>query len=201
MAKVENIWGNAIVGHGEVNPESLLANERNWRTHPGFQREVVEEALERIGWIQTVVVNRRSGEEWGRDRGVETMVDGHLRVELALARGVGMIPVTYVDLSPDEEELALLLLDPTAGLAGADEEILRELLDEAGDLENSPVLDTMFELMASEWGVSDEPVSEEVDQTLDDNWQILIDCKDEYEQAELLERLLSEGVEAHALIG
>lgn len=38
--KVER-WQNRIVGYGEADPESLLANEYNFRIHPKFQRWVI----------------------------------------------------------------------------------------------------------------------------------------------------------------
>lgn len=31
-------WENRIVGSGEEDPQTLIANERNWRTHPPDQR-------------------------------------------------------------------------------------------------------------------------------------------------------------------
>ena len=34
-------WKNRIVGHGEESPEQLLANPKNWRTHPKEQREAL----------------------------------------------------------------------------------------------------------------------------------------------------------------
>ena len=32
------IWLNRIVRYGAVPPDQLLANEKNWRTHPPAQR-------------------------------------------------------------------------------------------------------------------------------------------------------------------
>lgn len=28
-------WSNRIIGHGEAEPDRLLANPANWRVHPG----------------------------------------------------------------------------------------------------------------------------------------------------------------------
>jgi DNA modification methylase len=111
-------WRSRIVGAGEEAPEALIANERNWRTHPKAQREALAGVLDEVGYVATVLVNRRTGR----------LVDGHLRVELARARGEPTIPVTYVDLSADEEALVLASLDPLAAMAKTDEAKLRELL-------------------------------------------------------------------------
>ena len=115
-------WRNRIVGHGEMSPDEMLANPRNFRIHPGFQQDALQEALDKIGWVQNVIVNKTTGH----------VVDGHLRVSVALSRGEESLPVTFVELSEDEEALALATLDPIAGLAATDQGALKGLL---GDLE------------------------------------------------------------------
>lgn len=111
-------WANRIVGSGEEDPEQLLANPFNFRLHPKFQQETLEGVLDEIGFIQNVIVNRRTGH----------LIDGHLRVTLALRREQPTIPVVYVDLSEDEEKLALATLDPLSSFATADADKLEELL-------------------------------------------------------------------------
>jgi hypothetical protein len=56
------------------------------------------------------------------------IVDGHLRVELALARHEATVPVTYVELSEQEERLVLASFDPLAAVAGAEKDALAALL-------------------------------------------------------------------------
>lgn len=72
-----------------------------------------------MGWVQQVMVNRRTG----------NLVDGHARVEEALSQGEATVPVLYVDLSPEEEALVLATLDPIAAMADADGARLAELLE------------------------------------------------------------------------
>ena len=113
-------WQNRIVGHGEEAPDQLLANPSNWRVHPKAQRDALAGALDQVGWVQHVLVNRRSG----------FVVDGHARVALALSRREATVPVLYVDLEPEEEALVLATLDPISAMAGRDDEKLRALLAE-----------------------------------------------------------------------
>ncbi len=118
---------NRIVGTGEAAPDQLVANPANWRTHPGPQRAALRGSLEHVGWVAQVMVNRRTG----------FVVDGHARIEEALARGEATIPVVYVDLEPEEEALILATLDPIGAMATRDDARLQELLsgiaiDEAG---------------------------------------------------------------------
>jgi uncharacterized protein with ACT and thioredoxin-like domain len=112
-------WESRIIGHGEMDPHELIPNPKNWRTHPKLQEKALEGALEDIGWIQDVIVNERTGK----------LLDGHLRVELAKKRGEHKIPVVMVDLSEEEEELALITLDPITAMAEADKDMLNDLIE------------------------------------------------------------------------
>ena len=111
---------NRIVGAGLEAPDQLLSNPRNWRLHPKEQQDALEGVLETVGWTQQVVVNRTTG----------FMVDGHLRVALALRRGESEIPVSYVELSEAEEALILATFDPIGAMAVTDEKLLDELVAE-----------------------------------------------------------------------
>lgn len=135
-------WVNRIVGHAEVDPTTLTVNPANWRTHPPAQARALEGALGEVGWVAGVIVNRRTGR----------IVDGHLRVERAIARGEPTIPVAYVDLSPDEERLVLATLDPLASLAGADTAVLAELL--AGLAPGNAALDRMLADLADRYRIA-----------------------------------------------
>ena len=118
-AKVaEGAWRNRIVGHGEEPPAQLLANPANWRLHPKEQQAALAGALAQVGWVAQVLVNRTTGH----------VVDGHLRVELAISRGEPTVPVAYVELSAEEERLVLATLDPLAAMAAAEKDALTALL-------------------------------------------------------------------------
>lgn len=113
-------WQNRIVGTGEEDPTQLLANPRNWRTHPEPQRAALRGSLDTVGWVQQVMVNRTTGH----------VVDGHARVEEALRRNEPSVPVLYVELTEDEEAIILATLDPISAMAGRDHGILADLLAE-----------------------------------------------------------------------
>lgn len=113
-------WRNRIVGHGEEAPDQLLANPRNWRIHPKAQQEALAGMLGQVGWVQDVIVNRRTGH----------VVDGHLRVALAISRGEPAVPVVYVDLEEEEERLVLAALDPLAAMAATDKDQIAALVGE-----------------------------------------------------------------------
>jgi DNA modification methylase len=111
-------WRNRIVGSGEEPPDQLLANPANWRIHPGSQQKALAGSLDVVGWVQQVLVNRRTNH----------VVDGHARVALAISRNESTVPVLYVDLEPDEEALVLASLDPISAMAATDDAQLQALL-------------------------------------------------------------------------
>jgi DNA modification methylase len=131
-------WHNRITGVGEEPADQLLANPRNFRIHSMFQQDVVKGSLDELGWIKRVTVNQRTG----------FVVDGHLRVKLA-ARYGQIVPVEYVDLSDEEEALALAVIDPTAALAGQDDGLLRDLMDEV-QTDNEHILAMLAQMLGDE---------------------------------------------------
>jgi DNA modification methylase len=119
MADSDNpvAWQNRIVGHAVVAAKDLLANPANWRLHPTEQQEALAKVLGKVGWVQDVVVNQTSG----------FIVDGHLRAVLAAEDGQ-QVPVTYIDITAEEERLILATFDQITGMAVPDAEKLAALM-------------------------------------------------------------------------
>lgn len=113
-------WTNRIVGHADVPPDQLLGNPRNYRRHPKPQQDALSGTIGQIGFLDPVIVQA----------GSDTVIDGHLRVELALRSNQPTIPVTYVDLTDEEAALALATIDPLSAMAYHDTEQLDALLAE-----------------------------------------------------------------------
>ncbi len=105
--------------------------------HPKYQQDALAGALEEIGWLQTVIVNVTTGH----------MIDGHLRVQLAMRNDEESVPVTLVELTEEEERLALATFDPITALAGHDAEILDGLLRDVqtGDADLQALLSEIAE--------------------------------------------------------
>lgn len=118
MTTERTAWRSRIIGHGEEPPDQLLANPKNWRIHPKEQERALGSVLDAVGWVQDVIVNRRTGH----------LIDGHLRVSAAISRSEPTVPVVYVDLDEDEEALILATLDPLGAMATTDREQLADLM-------------------------------------------------------------------------
>ena len=128
-----------ITGHGDESPDALLANPFNFRRHPREQRDALLAQLREIGWVQRVIVNTRTGH----------LIDGHLRAEIALEQNLPSVPVIYVDLSDDEERIALATLDPLSALANEDQAALDALIGGIGPLDN-PELEAFLDSLTSD---------------------------------------------------
>lgn len=113
-------WTNSIVRYAEVPPADLIANPANWRMHPQRQRDVLDASLATLGWIVPVIVNTETGH----------LIDGHARVEQALAHGAVQVPVVYVRLTIEQERLALATFDPITSMAGISGEQFEQLMQE-----------------------------------------------------------------------
>lgn len=120
MGRGGSPWQNRIVGEGVKPASQFMANEKNWRVHPQAQRDALHGALNEVGWVAPVIENVRTG----------CLVDGHERVWQALQNDDAEVPYVQVDLSPEEEAYVLATLDPIGAMAQADQERLRELLQE-----------------------------------------------------------------------
>lgn len=68
--------------------------------------------------MQSVILNQRTGR----------LIDGHLRVELAIKGGEREVPVVVVDLSEEEENQILATFDPISAMAKVNHEGLAKLI-------------------------------------------------------------------------
>lgn len=122
------LFQNRIVKFTEEALDSLMFHPDNWRIHPARQQAATKAALEQVGWVDAVLVNLRTGEEWPEgERNVTTLIDGHMRVLLASRNHETTVPVKYVDLTPEEEAFVLATYDPLGQLAVTDGQKLMEL--------------------------------------------------------------------------
>lgn len=176
-----------IVGSGVKKASDFLANPHNWRVHPKQQREVLSGVLREVGWVQQVIENVTTGH----------LVDGHERVWQAMNAGDVEVPYLQVSLTEDEEKLILTVLDPIASLAATDAAKLNELLQdiETGD----PAVSQLLDDLAKAAGLVPPDQHGQTPPT-DLEYRIIVECKSEREQTELLERFKHEGLKCQPLI-
>jgi hypothetical protein len=148
VSQVKNPFVNRIIGYGTKPADQFLPNELNYRTHPQRQRDAVQASLRELGWIGVAVENRTTGR----------LIDGHERVWQALANNED-VPFIEVELTEEEERLALAIYDPITQMAKTDTVILDALLDEVST--DEPALQDLLSQLAGNAGIgpSDDPAA------------------------------------------
>ena len=119
-------WQSRIVGEGTESPDSILANPMNYRNHPKAQKDALRGVLNTVGWVQRIIVNTTT----------RNLIDGHLRVELAMDDGEPELPVIYIEVTEQEEKIILASIDPISAMAEQDQDALDNLLDHILDVED-----------------------------------------------------------------
>ncbi len=170
-----------IVELRRVPAHLLRPHPRNWRSHPESQRNILRGLLAEVGYADALIARSLPD-------GTLQLLDGHLRAELTPNCHV---PVLVVDLDDKEADKLLALLDPLAGLAEANHHTLAELASSV-ETQNEAVRDFLQSLAApaGEESPEEKPPSEI---PLPELYQVVVDCRDEAEQATLYERLTAEG--------
>ena len=173
-------WRSRIVGRGVMPAAQLLANPDNWRIHTFEQEDALVGVLDRVGWVRGVLVNRRTGH----------VVDGHLRVKAALAKG-DKTPVPYEEIDVTEHEEALLLasLDPLSAMAGTDKAKRDELLG---------LLPEDFAELARALHADGQATRQVTFEAAAHHHRVIVECGDVGSQDALLRRLREEGYTCRA---
>ncbi len=167
-------WYNRIVDGGVMAANQFTANPDNWRKHPEAQEQALVAILDRVGWVQNVLVSKRSG----------YVIDGHLRVLAALRKGEDTpVPYTVVDVDEHEEALLLSSLDPLSALATTDQVKYAELVN--------LLPDELRTLADMSWGERAKPTT--VQFTTQPHHRVIVECADEHTATNLQARLTAEG--------
>lgn len=183
-------WQNRIVEYTEEAPDQLLANPKNWRTHLGTQADALRGVMREVGIVQNVIANKRSG----------FLIDGHLRVMEALKAGQPSIPVTWVDLSDEEESLILLTLDPLGAMAGTDAAKVDELLREVSTGEAA--VQALLDGLAVDMGIipADAPNLDPGEGRYQEQYGVIVICQSESDQEEAYNTLKGQGYNCRVVV-
>lgn len=181
-----------------VDADLIEDHPRNWRTHDEAQLEALRGEMEGVGNVSVLLVVPHPEKP-----GMYRAVDGHARKKLQAGRRVR---VAVLDLDEAEQERVILGYDALGRMAGADQDLLQELLgsSELASSALTSVLEGLAGLVFEDGegegtsggaGGASRGVEEEI---IAEKWAVLVDCDDEAQQAEVLSRLRGEGYVCHA---
>jgi DNA modification methylase len=119
-----------------LDPSTLSPHDLNFRRHPSPQRTALSSSLSEHGWLSAPIVNKRTGMR---------IIDGHARVELALAEGQATVPCRVIDVPEEQERRILRAFDQIGVMAEVDNEALDRLIAEINDADLERLLGDLEE--------------------------------------------------------
>ena len=137
-------------------------------------------SIKEFGWQQPIVVDKDN-----------VIIVGHTRLKAAKKLGLKQVPIVVAENLTDEQANAYRLADNKTGeLADWDFDLLD---DELADINNIDMTQFGF----SEDKDDEEPV--DLSDSLDEKYQVVINCKDENELQNTFEKLQKEGYDCNIL--
>ncbi|MBA4019545.1 MAG: hypothetical protein C0483_20470 [Pirellula sp.] len=175
-----------VVDLRRVRADQLRPHPLNWRKHPTAQRTALTAVLNEIGYAGALLAREC-------DDGTLELIDGHLRAETTPEAEV---PVLVVDLSAEEAALLLSVHDPLAAMAETDASLLEALISgmQQRDAAIAGLLADTIAQSKSPPSTTATRIKPTPSLSWRDQFQIVVDCRDEAEQRRLFERFTAEGL-------
>jgi hypothetical protein len=177
---------NRIKTHRQVRARDLVPHEHNWRRHPAEQRHALEAILDEVGFARSLLA-------YELPDGRLKLIDGHLRADLDPD---ALVTVEVLDVNDEEARKLLLTIDPLAALAQADQDALAALRQVTET--DQATLDALWQSLSESARQTEEKLAAEPPPP--PQFLVLIECADEAQQTELLERFHDEGLKCRALV-
>lgn len=176
--------------------DSLIPYAKNSRTHSEEQVAQLASAMREFGFTNPVFIDEKNG-----------IIAGHGRVKAAALLGMSSVPCITVTGLTDAQRRAYVIADNKLALnAGWDDDMLRAEIEEVVSLGITTDLlgfstDEIDDLMDAD-GDDKTDRRDEKEKTLAEgiNYQVIVQCPNETEQAQLLTRLEKEGYKCRALM-
>jgi ParB-like chromosome segregation protein Spo0J len=181
--------------------EQLSVPLSGLKPYPGNPRrgrvDVVRSSLERHGQYRPIVVNRRTME----------VLAGNHTMRAALELGWSEIAATFVDVDEDQAARIVLVDNRASDMALNDDDELVALLESLAGSEggldgtgyNTDELDALLDGIAGRDRDDAEPEPDTSPQLGALEYRLVVECDDEQQQAEWLEKLQDAGLKVQAI--
>ena len=171
---------NRIKAHRRVRAGDLVPHEFNFRLHPELQKDALRALYAEVGFARSLLA-------YELPDGRLKLIDGHLRRDLDPDMEVD---VEVLDVTDDEARTLLLSIDPLAELAEQQEQLRERLLELAPPVPEE--LRAAWQAQAEACAAAAGPRAPAA-VALPEQFLILVTCRDEHHQVELLGRLQAQG--------
>jgi hypothetical protein len=171
-----------------VRAGELVPHEFNYRLHPGAQRSALEAIYRDVGFARSLLA-------YELPDGRLKLIDGHLRRELDPDMEV---EVEVLDVTEEEARALLLSIDPLASLAVSQEQLRERLTELAPRV--SPELEQAWQLAAQACLQPGKGENRFRGREVPEQFYVLVTCRDEAQQVELLTRFKADGLTCKAVL-
>lgn len=181
---------NRIKEHIKVRAGDIVPHELNPRTHTDAQRKALTKLYEEIGFARSLLAYRLPD---GRLK----LIDGHLRQSMTPDE---LVDVEVLDVNDSEARALLLAIDPLAQLAGYNADVLKELREITE--KDSAAVTNLWQAIAQADQEATKSLRTKPPQPNENEEQfiIVVVCRNETHQVELLRRFKNEGMQCTAKI-
>jgi hypothetical protein len=179
---------NRIKAHRRVRAGDLVPHELNYRLHGDVQRDALQALYRDVGFARSLLA-------YELPDGRLKLIDGHLRRDLDPDMEV---EVEVLDVSEDEARALLLSIDPLAELAVVQEQLRDRLLEVAPRV--APEVVAAWQAAAGALLAEEPARPQRGHAALPEEFFVLITCRDEQHQVELLGRFKGEGLTCKAVL-
>ena len=177
---------NRIVRHVRVRAGDLVPHELNPRVHSDAQRRALEMLYYEIGFARSLLAYPLAD---GRLK----LIDGHLRASMNPDQE---LDVEVLDVNDAEARALLLAIDPLAQLAGYDSATLDQLREVVEA--DSAAIKSLWQTLQEASERTKRAVARNEADGPDEQYFVLVECANEEQQHELLERFHEEGLTCQA---
>jgi hypothetical protein len=178
---------NRIKEHRKVRAGDLIPHELNFRRHPARQKAALRALYDEVGFARSLLA-------YELPDGRLKLIDGHLRRDIDPEMEVD---VEILNVSDNEARTLLLSMDPLAAVAETDAEVHAHLRSIAHT--DQTAIRELWDSTVRQ----DARVRKGLAQATgrpQERFLILVECRDEDEQRELLERFQQDEVKCRALV-
>ena len=179
---------NRIKGHRRVRAGDLVPHEWNFRLHPEGQRAALEAIYQEVGFARSLLA-------YELPDGRLKLIDGHLRRDLSPEMEVD---VEVLDVSDEEARALLLSIDPLVGLGQMQEQLYERLRQTTQAAQ--PELLEMWEEVGRQSLEEAGRGRRLIPQVCPEQYLVLVTCRGEQHQVELIGRFQAEGLTCKALL-
>jgi hypothetical protein len=183
-----NTIRNRIKAHRRIRAGDLVPHEFNFRLHPEQQKNALLALYQEIGFARSLLA-------YELPDGRLKLIDGHLRRDLDPDMEVD---VEVLDVSDAEARTLLLSIDPLAALAETDARVharLRELTPS-----RSEAVRSLWDAATRNQANVEASLHKTAESPPPAQFLILVECRDEEQQVELLQKFQGEGLSCKALL-